>query len=49
MVKGKKTPIGTSAKIVAGTEAIVSMVLNVLFIAILLLFVSNLKILSKRK
>jgi len=46
---GDITPIGTAARIVASAEAIFSMILNTLFIAILLLFISNLSVLIKRK
>jgi len=46
---GDITPVGTAARIVASTEAIFSMVLNTLFIAILLLFISNLSVFGKRK
>jgi hypothetical protein len=46
---GDITPIGAAAKTLAAAEAIVSTTLNVLFIAILLLYISNLNILAKRK
>ena len=46
---GEITPVGAAAKIVAVAEAIVSTVLNVLFIAILLLYISNVQVLSAKK
>ena len=46
---GDITPAGKAARLVASAEAIFSMILNTLFIAILLLFISNLSVLTKRK
>lgn len=46
---GDITPVSIAAKLVAGIEALVGILMSVLFIAILLVYVSNFQIMSSRK
>lgn len=45
---GDITPVGPAARLVAATEMFISMILNVLFITIILLYVSNLQATKQR-
>ncbi len=46
---GDISPVGPAARLVASTEALISGILNILFIAILLLYVSNLQAIKAHK
>ena len=46
---GEINPVGPAARLVATTEGLIAMVLNVLFLAVLLLYVSNLQAIKRHR